>query len=167
MHIQFLGGATTVTGSQFLLETEQARVLIDCGMFQGSPNESVRNRVPFGFEPSDIDAVVLTHAHLDHCGLLPLLVKGIPETTRQIALYTLLMVAISLLLWPVARMGLIYLGAAVGLGAVFIWQAYGLWRRGASEEASTQGAIKLYRYSISYLSLLFLAIAVDALVVSG
>ena len=95
--------------------------------------------------------------------MLPV-VRGIPETTRQIALYTLLMVAISLLLWPVARMGLIYLGAAVGLGAVFIWQAYALWRRGASEEASTQGAIKLYKYSISYLSLLFLAIAVDALV---
>ncbi len=95
--------------------------------------------------------------------MLPV-VKGIPETTRQIALYTLLMVAISLLLWPVARMGPIYLGAAVGLGAVFIWQAYALWRRGASEEASTAGAIKLYRYSISYLSLLFLAVAVDALV---
>jgi protoheme IX farnesyltransferase len=95
--------------------------------------------------------------------MLPV-VKGIPETTRQIALYTLLMVAISLLLWPVARMGLIYLGAAVGLGAVFIWQAYALWRRGDSEAASTQGAIRLYKYSISYLSLLFLAIAVDALV---
>ena len=76
MHIQFLGGATTVTGSQFLLTTERARVLIDCGMFQGSPNESVRNRVPFGFDPTTLDAVVLTHAHLDHCGLLPLLVKA-------------------------------------------------------------------------------------------
>ena len=76
MHIQFLGGATTVTGSQFLLTTERARVLIDCGMFQGSPNESVRNRIPFGFDPATLDAVVLTHAHLDHCGLLPLLVKG-------------------------------------------------------------------------------------------
>jgi protoheme IX farnesyltransferase len=96
--------------------------------------------------------------------MLPV-VKGIPETTRQIALYTVLMVAISLLLWPVARMGLIYLGAAVGLGAVFIWQAWALWRRGASEEASTQGAIALYKYSISYLSLLFLAVAVDALIV--
>ncbi|MFP5343432.1 MAG: heme o synthase [Candidatus Limnocylindria bacterium] len=96
--------------------------------------------------------------------MLPV-VKGVPETTRQIGLYTLLMVAISLLLWPVARMGVIYLGAAVGLGAVFLYQAYRLWRRGASEEASTQGAIALYRYSISYLSLLFLAIAVDALVV--
>jgi heme o synthase len=95
--------------------------------------------------------------------MLPV-VRGIPETTRQIALYTLLMVAISLILWPVARMGLIYLGAAVGLGAVFIWQAVELWRRGSSEEASTQGAIRLYRYSISYLSLLFVAIAVDALV---
>ncbi|MEX1172051.1 MAG: heme o synthase [Chloroflexota bacterium] len=96
--------------------------------------------------------------------MLPV-VRGIPETTRQIALYTLLMVAISLILWPVAQMGLIYLGAAVGLGAVFIWYAYALWRRGASEEGSTLGAIALYRYSISYLSLLFLAVAVDALVI--
>lgn len=75
MEIRFLGGATTVTGSQFLLTTDRARVLIDCGMFQGSPNEAVRNRIPFAFEPGDLDAVLLTHAHLDHCGLLPLLVK--------------------------------------------------------------------------------------------
>ena len=75
MQIHFLGGATTVTGSQHLLITERARVLIDCGMFQGSPNESIRNRIPFAYDPKDLDAVLLTHAHLDHCGLLPLLVK--------------------------------------------------------------------------------------------
>jgi protoheme IX farnesyltransferase len=96
--------------------------------------------------------------------MLPV-VKGIPETTRQIGLYAVLMVAISLVLWAVARMGAIYLGAAIILGALFLWQAYGLWRRGASEDASTRGAISLYKFSISYLSLLFLAIAVDALVV--
>jgi metallo-beta-lactamase family protein len=73
MEIHFLGGATTVTGSQFLLVTARARVLIDCGMFQGSPNESIRNRIPFDFDPSELDAVLLTHAHLDHCGLLPVL----------------------------------------------------------------------------------------------
>jgi protoheme IX farnesyltransferase len=95
--------------------------------------------------------------------MLPV-VKGIPETTRQIALYTILMVAISLVLFAVGKMGLIYLVAAVGLGGIFLWQAYGLWRRGSSEEASTAGAIRLYKYSISYLSLLFLAVAVDALV---
>src|SRR6476469_10883319 len=76
MEIHFLGGATTVTGSQYLLETAQARILIDCGMFQGSPNDSIRNRVPFAFDPHKVDAVLLTHAHLDHCGLLPLLVKA-------------------------------------------------------------------------------------------
>ncbi|MDO8484429.1 MAG: heme o synthase [Candidatus Limnocylindrales bacterium] len=96
--------------------------------------------------------------------MLPV-VKGIAETTRQIGLYTVLMVAISLMLWAVARMGAIYLGAAITLGAIFLWHAYGLWRHGASEEASTAGAIRLYRYSISYLSLLFVAVAIDALVV--
>jgi Cft2 family RNA processing exonuclease len=75
MDITFLGGATTVTGSTFLLTTDRAKVLIDCGMFQGSPNESIRNRVPFGFDPTELDAVLLTHAHLDHCGRLPLLVR--------------------------------------------------------------------------------------------
>ena len=96
--------------------------------------------------------------------MLPV-VKGIAETTRQIGLYAVLMVAVSLILFAVGRMGLIYLIAAVVLGAIFLWQAYGLWRRGASEEASTAGAIRLYKFSISYLSLLFLAIAVDALVI--
>jgi metallo-beta-lactamase family protein len=75
MDLHFLGGATTVTGSRFLLTTKQARVLVDCGMFQGSPNESVRNRIPLGFEPGNLDAILLTHAHLDHCGLLPVAVR--------------------------------------------------------------------------------------------
>jgi len=75
MEIHFLGGATTVTGSQFLLVTSRARVLIDCGMFQGTPDESVRNRIPFDYDPASLDAVLITHAHLDHCGLLPVLVR--------------------------------------------------------------------------------------------
>ena len=75
MDLHFLGGATTVTGSQYLLETGRARVLIDCGMFQGSPNEAMRNRVPLAYDPATLDIVLLTHAHLDHCGLIPHLVK--------------------------------------------------------------------------------------------
>ena len=98
--------------------------------------------------------------------MLPV-VKGIPETTRQIGLYAVLMVAISLVLWAVARMGVVYLAAAVILGAMFLWQAHSLWRHGTSEEASTAGAIRLYRYSISYLTLLFAAVAVDALVLAA
>ncbi|MFL5779040.1 MAG: heme o synthase [Chloroflexota bacterium] len=95
--------------------------------------------------------------------MLPV-VRGIPETTRQIGLYTILMVAISIVLWAAARLGAIYLAASVVLGAIFLWRAYGLWRQGRSEEGSTAGAIRLYRYSISYLSLLFLAVAIDAVV---
>ena len=95
--------------------------------------------------------------------MLPV-VRGIPETTRQIGLYTILMVAISLVLFAVGRMGPIYLVAAVVLGALFLRQAWGLWRRAGSEEDSTAGAIRLYRYSISYLTLLFAAIALDTLV---
>ena len=76
MHLTFLGGANTVTGSRFLLETGRAKVLIDCGMFQGSPNEVVRNRVPVGFGASELDAILVTHAHLDHCGYLPVVVKA-------------------------------------------------------------------------------------------
>ena len=75
MELTFLGGARTVTGSRHLVDTGRARVLVDCGMFQGGPSEAIRNRVPLGFDPTTLDAVVLTHAHLDHCGLLPLLVR--------------------------------------------------------------------------------------------
>jgi Cft2 family RNA processing exonuclease len=79
IELKFLGGATTVTGSRFLLKTGEARVLIDCGMFQGSPNESIRNRIPLGFNPERLDAILVTHAHLDHCGLLPIAVReGFP-----------------------------------------------------------------------------------------
>jgi heme o synthase len=98
--------------------------------------------------------------------MLPV-VRGIPETTRQIGLYTILMVAISLILFAVGRMGPIYLAAAVILGTLFLRQAWGLWRRGDSEEESTAGAIRLYKYSISYLTLLFAAIAVDTLVLAA
>src|SRR5947207_1282438 len=71
MRLHLLGATRTVTGSQYLLETDRARVLVDCGMFQGSPNDVIRNRVPFAYAPSEVDALLLTHAHLDHCGLIP------------------------------------------------------------------------------------------------
>jgi protoheme IX farnesyltransferase len=96
--------------------------------------------------------------------MLPV-VRGVPETTRQIGLYTILLVAISMILWSVAHMGAIYLVSAVVLGAIFLRQAYVLWRQGTSPERSTAQAIRLYKYSITYLSLLMLAVAIDALVV--
>lgn len=69
--LAFLGGAGTVTGSRFLVETASARVLVDCGLFQGRKDLRLRNWDPFPVEATSVDAVVLTHAHLDHCGFLP------------------------------------------------------------------------------------------------
>ncbi len=69
------GAARQVTGSCHLLETDHARVLIDCGFFQGGREIEEENTQDFGFDPRAIDAVLLTHAHLDHCGRLPLLTK--------------------------------------------------------------------------------------------
>ncbi|MCE9643188.1 MAG: MBL fold metallo-hydrolase [Candidatus Andersenbacteria bacterium] len=72
--ITFFGGAGSVTGSKHLVEVAGKRILFDCGTFQGLPDVRERNR-SFSFPPDSIDAVVLSHAHLDHCGMLPLLVK--------------------------------------------------------------------------------------------
>jgi len=75
MKIQFLGGAGTVTGSKFLVETRATRVLVDCGLFQGLKALRLRNRKPLPVRVEDIDAVVLTHAHIDHSGYLPVVVR--------------------------------------------------------------------------------------------
>src|SRR4051794_3188423 len=76
MHLTFLGAAGTVTGSKHLLEVDGRRILIDCGLFQGLKELRLRNWEPLPVDPASIDAVVLTHAHLDHCGYLPRLVAG-------------------------------------------------------------------------------------------
>lgn len=73
--ITFLGGVGTVTGSKYLLESEGKRFLVDCGLFQGYKQLRLRNRKPLPIDPSDIDFVLLTHAHIDHSGYLPLLVR--------------------------------------------------------------------------------------------
>jgi metallo-beta-lactamase family protein len=73
--LTFVGGAGTVTGSKYLLDTGRSTVLVDCGLFQGLSSLRRRNWAPPPFSWADIDAVVLTHAHLDHCGYLPLLAR--------------------------------------------------------------------------------------------
>ncbi|MEV0804055.1 MBL fold metallo-hydrolase [Kribbella sp. NPDC050281] len=73
--LTFLGAAGTVTGSKFLLEYQNHRTLIDCGLFQGEARWRRRNWDSFPIDPHTLDAVVLTHAHLDHCGYLPALVR--------------------------------------------------------------------------------------------
>jgi metallo-beta-lactamase family protein len=74
--LTFLGAAGTVTGSKHLLEVDGHRILVDCGLFQGLKELRQRNWEPFPIDPATIDAVVLTHAHLDHCGYLPKLVAA-------------------------------------------------------------------------------------------
>lgn len=75
MRIRFLGAAGEVTGSRHLLEFDGKSVLIECGMIQGGRGEAQRNHAGFGFDPRTLDAVVISHAHIDHIGRLPLLVK--------------------------------------------------------------------------------------------
>jgi metallo-beta-lactamase family protein len=74
MKIRFLGAARTVTGSCYHLAPDGIQVLVDCGMYQGKNSDQV-NRLPFNFDPGNIDYLLLTHAHLDHSGLIPRLVK--------------------------------------------------------------------------------------------
>ncbi|MBK5205535.1 MAG: MBL fold metallo-hydrolase, partial [Polaromonas sp.] len=75
MQLQFLGATDTVTGSKYLLRQGKSRVLVDCGLFQGYKQLRLRNWSPLPVDAASINAVILTHAHLDHSGYLPLLAR--------------------------------------------------------------------------------------------
>ena len=75
MKIKFCGASSGVTGSCHLLTTENHKILLDCGLFQGGKVQDALNHEPFPFDPAEIECVILSHAHIDHCGRLPLLVK--------------------------------------------------------------------------------------------
>ena len=75
MKISFHGAAQTVTGSQHLLEINGHRLLLDCGLYQGKRAESYERNLKFSFDPRKVDAVLLSHAHIDHAGNLPNLVQ--------------------------------------------------------------------------------------------
>lgn len=76
MNIQFIGATGTVTGSKYLLTSSSQKTLVDCGLFQGLKQLRLRNWNPLPFKPSEIKSVLLTHAHIDHTGYIPLLVKN-------------------------------------------------------------------------------------------
>lgn len=73
--LTFVGGAGTVTGSKALVEIGNSRILVDCGLYQGRKELREKNWEPFPAEPASLDAVVLTHAHVDHCGYVPRLAR--------------------------------------------------------------------------------------------
>ena len=76
INIQFLGAAGTVTGSKYLISAEGKNILVDCGLFQGLKQLRLMNWDNLPINSSEIDVVILTHGHLDHCGYLPRLVKS-------------------------------------------------------------------------------------------
>ena len=76
MEIQSCGAAQEVTGSCHLIKVGEHTVLLDCGLIQGRRKDEKRNRDPFPFDPASLDAVILSHAHIDHSGRLPLLIKN-------------------------------------------------------------------------------------------
>ena len=75
LQVHFFGGSGTVTGSKFYLHTEEIKILVDCGLFQGVKELRKQNWEHLPVDVSQIDYVLLTHGHLDHCGYLPLLVR--------------------------------------------------------------------------------------------
>ncbi len=75
VRVKFLGGAQSVTGSKYVLDIDDFRLMVDCGLFQGLKELRLRNWAPFEIEPASVDAIILTHAHIDHTGYLPRLVK--------------------------------------------------------------------------------------------
>ena len=76
MQITFLGATETVTGSRFLIEENNKKILVDCGLFQGLKKLRLKNREPFPVDPESIDTLILTHAHIDHSGYIPALCKN-------------------------------------------------------------------------------------------
>ena len=84
--LKFLGGVQTVTGSKSLVEVDGKKILIDCGLFQGLKNLRRLNWDDFTVSPESIECIILTHAHLDHCGYIPVLVKK-DSKEKYIALY--------------------------------------------------------------------------------
>src|SRR5690242_2116279 len=97
MKIAFHGAARTVTGSKHLLTLKNGtKILLDCGMFQGMGKDTESLNRDFGFEPTEVNVMILSHAHIDHCGLIPKLVKDgfggkifCTSATRELAMLLL------------------------------------------------------------------------------
>jgi metallo-beta-lactamase family protein len=160
MTIKFLGGAKRVTGSQYLLEHEGCKILVDCGMFQGSGGTEQMNAEQFGFEPSDISALLVTHGHIDHIGRIPLLVKrgfsgAIYSTppTKDVA-YELLLDAYSLMS-HIPRRASFSQAAALAKNILYgmedIDRAMELWKTRKYHEKFSVGPFEIEAYNSGHI----------------
>ncbi len=166
MKLTFLGGAQSVTGAQYLLEHGDERLLIDCGLFQGGAGVEKQNAEPFGFNPETVSALFVTHAHIDHIGRVPLLVKhGFKGTiystppTRDVS-YELLLDAYNLMTHQLQA------GAAPLYEAADIDRAMDLWKTVRYHAPFSVGSFRVELFNSGHiLGSSFVRIEVDGKII--
>ncbi len=146
MRVTFCGGVGSVTGANFLLETDTVKILVDCGLLQGANDADLENQKPFPYDPTQIDFLLVTHAHMDHIGKIPKLVKdgfkGIIYSTPETKSIAELMLedAVHLMDYDARQEGILPL-----YGALDVKKAFTLWKEiPYHEKKELLGGVEVY-----------------------